>query len=626
MKITTVILFLSLFSAIYAQTIVVCDKPFDSPLYYTSYCETTGTVVGYYVDRVTCKYVNSTCPPKPDPVPAPATLIIKCPNGCPSPAPDAPNYLCADKTLPYQGGPYCNQDTCLWANRDCLKLDTTPRSGYCPFSEPKQCITVNKPCSWDSECADGQKCCDDSCGVTCKASVSTYVKPGNCPVLTGGIGICPITCDSDAACIGDQKCCTNDCGGKVCSSPVSDRRCTDDQCLTNSNLDVTASASIAVCPDGTIRTRLCANITGTCQFVYSKCNEIPPVVRPGYCPILPPTTITTQFADKINCSHTCEQDNNCEAGRKCCYFTDKVTNCGEIRVCAPIQERKCLVGGYRKMRCFLSDLLPSLYPNGYPTEPENGNLLPELCYRCIEGALCGWRLDRNECGWNDYMAQCLEKCAKIIQNSTIPDPCASRGPCQCLEQTANGCVWCQTEVKVVDSTSTVIREVPWGVCMKRESCNKCTLSRDTGGFSGAIVFDKPTNCDTLTSTDKDPSLLISDDRIKKIISEVVNGDFTEASLQEILTDLGIKDVIIDIVGQATTDGKKGRIQITITVTSTRTKDEIIADINKALSNRFSIEVSLITTNLEQTDGTTVKKRGSQQAGSSSFTNYGFFIS
>jgi len=148
--------------------------------------------------------------------------------------------------------------------------------------------------------------------------------------------------------------------------------------------------------------------------------------------------------------------------------------------------------------------------------------------------------------------------------------------------------------------------------MLKDSCNRCTSPRDSGGLAGTAYFTQPAECSTISTTTKDPSQLITDTTIRKIISDVTTGLLTEASLQEVITkDLGITDIFVEVIGQASSDGEKGRIQITITVTSTRTKDEFIGDVNKALSKRFSISITFITSSLEKTDAAAAKKRALQ---------------
>jgi hypothetical protein len=148
--------------------------------------------------------------------------------------------------------------------------------------------------------------------------------------------------------------------------------------------------------------------------------------------------------------------------------------------------------------------------------------------------------------------------------------------------------------------------------MLKDASNRCTSTRDSGGLAGTAYFTEPAECTTISTTTKDPSQLIPDATIRKIISDVTTGLLTEASLQEVFTkDLLITDIFVEVIGQASSDGEKGRIQITITVTSTRTKDEIIADVNKALSKRLSISITFITSSLEKTDAAVARKRALQ---------------
>jgi hypothetical protein len=120
---------------------------------------------------------------------------------------------------------------------------------------------------------------------------------------------------------------------------------------------------------------------------------------------------------------------------------------------------------------------------------------------------------------------------------------------------------------------------------------------------------------TLQPGSNSPADLIQDEEIKRIITDVSSGTFTASSYQIILTKLGITDVIVDIVGQPSCDDKNGKVVFTITITGSRTLTEYIADLNKALADRFGIKIDQIITILEAADTSAVKKRVGPSEGS-----------
>jgi hypothetical protein len=121
---------------------------------------------------------------------------------------------------------------------------------------------------------------------------------------------------------------------------------------------------------------------------------------------------------------------------------------------------------------------------------------------------------------------------------------------------------------------------------------------------------RPADCDLSTVPPglSNPADSISDSGIKKIISEVVDGTFTAGNFQKFLTNLGISDIVVDIVGLPSSKDGKGQIVLSITITGTRPLPEYIVDINLALSHCFSIKITQLTTHLEPVISNTPTKR------------------
>jgi len=346
---------------------------------------------------------------------------------------------------------------------------------------------------------------------------------------------------------------------------------------------------------------------GKCTWIPEKCPTVEPdIINPGYCPNLG----TIDLAP--DCTHICERDNDCSADRKCCYSSKTCTT----RTCTPSVDLRCLATGYRKMFCL--DEATRLARYGLdPTflQPEDGIYRPEECYRCAERAICGAVKDATvnapTCRWDPSFHTCLETCFKA-PNSTIL-PCSSRSLCDCLSSDA--CGWCQYTQSFTNSETLETRKVSIGVCMRKDNTNKCITSRDDGGLGGSVGLIRPDFCDNASRPDgfDNPAKIITDETIKRIINLVNSGEFTAASLQEVLTRLGITDVIILVIGQPAADGEKGRITLTIVILGSKLLEDYTKNLNQAVADRFGVKTTEVNTRLQKEE--TLTKRWHLAGGS-----------
>jgi hypothetical protein len=132
-----------------------------------------------------------------------------------------------------------------------------------------------------------------------------------------------------------------------------------------------------------------------------------------------------------------------------------------------------------------------------------------------------------------------------------------------------------------------------------------------------VIYTRPVDCDKTEVKDSfDPSVVGSGD-IKDIVKQVTDGKFSPSEFQKILDGLSITDIVVEVVGQPTCDGVKGKITVVITIVkSGRTKDQIRADITKALGKFFNIDITRIETTLQDAKNSATTKRSILQGGSS----------
>jgi hypothetical protein len=362
-----------------------------------------------------------------------------------------------------------------------------------------------------------------------------------------------------------------------------------------------------ICPgfvDRVPKTACRATDGGKCIWFQEKCPDVPPVVdHPGFCPLPVLATVTPVCSDS-----SCLNDSSCNADNKCCY--DK--NCN-VRKCTPSVDINCQRYDYRLAKCANRVDIEKMYPNGVPTvweRPSDNITLPDACYRCADNAICAAVLDTvtntHVCHWDETYGPCLEKCNNPPSPVPTPAPCAARSFCQCL--TDNNCGWCQYTENFFDET-LVARKVDVGVCIRKEISDKCTLSKDNGGPGGSVCVAEPDFCKL---TDKPPGFEnpadgISDGKIKKIISDLVSGDFTVESLQDVLTKAGVTDVIIKVILQPSSDGDKGRIKLTVVILGNKDESEYVKILNKAIADRCGVRVETVSTTIRKEDATGVKR-------------------
>jgi len=123
-----------------------------------------------------------------------------------------------------------------------------------------------------------------------------------------------------------------------------------------------------------------------------------------------------------------------------------------------------------------------------------------------------------------------------------------------------------------------------------------------------VIYTRPVDCDKPEVKDSfDPSVVGSGD-IKDIVKQVTDGKFSPSEFQKILDGLTITDIVVEVVGQPTCDGVKGKITVVITIIkSGRTKDQIRSDLTKALGKFFNIDITRIETTLQDAKAPTKKR-------------------
>jgi len=277
---------------------------------------------------------------------------------------------------------------------------------------------------------------------------------------------------------------------------------------------------------------------------------------------------------------------------------------------------RCLTTGYRRMFCL--DEATALLKFGADHDfsvPEDGILRPEACYRCAEKAICGPAKEASlaypTCHWDPAFFTCLKECLNTSDPTTTT--CASRSLCDCLKEP--DCGWCQYTQTFTDTETEEARKVAFGLCMRRDATNKCLASRTDGGLGGNIALERPKFCDNESRPDgfNNPADICRDETIKRIINAVNSGEFTAASLQEVLTKMGITDVIIHLVGQPSSDGEKGKITLTIIILGSKDISEYVDHLNRAIAERFGVKEVNVITRLEKE--ATATQRRFLQAGS-----------
>ena len=95
----------------------------------------------------------------------------------------------------------------------------------CPPLESDVAGACAEMCSGDSDCENGQKCCSNGCGHSCRDPMSIpYISPPlTCPERDTLTGICDMPPCEESNCPKGSFCCENPCGGKMCAEGV--RRC-----------------------------------------------------------------------------------------------------------------------------------------------------------------------------------------------------------------------------------------------------------------------------------------------------------------------------------------------------------------------------------------------------------------
>uniref|UniRef100_A0A672IUK3 WAP domain-containing protein n=1 Tax=Salarias fasciatus TaxID=181472 RepID=A0A672IUK3_SALFA len=123
------------------------------------------------------------------------------------------------------------------------------------------CGRRRRPCSHDSDCRRGRKCCNGPCGYVCTKPHARTIKlksqilfyhPGVCPrpTFTGFPRICPAvifpTCSGDSQCKRHEKCCDNGCA-RVCTSVIQDHPGVCPRPQYAKNPEFCARARFAIC-------------------------------------------------------------------------------------------------------------------------------------------------------------------------------------------------------------------------------------------------------------------------------------------------------------------------------------------------------------------------------------------
>jgi hypothetical protein len=309
----------------------------------------------------------------------------------------------------------------------------------------------------------------------------------------------------------------------------------------------------------------------------------------------------------VNCTalKTCKQDSDCgEVSQKCCAAGCEVTKCTKAVL------QKCVATGYRSMQCLDTDTYTKLYgTTGVPTEPPIGvPVLAETCYQCVQGAICA--SNGTNCGWSDAMKKCLATCSTPPTTPPPPAPCSALGVCKCM--TDPQCGWCHFSDSYTSLDKTTTSTIPLGRCLLASLFNKCTAETTAAGYAGTYISTKPTECTLASSSDntKDPATGITDEKIKAMMTQVIDGNVTALDLQKRLTDAGVTGILIVAVVPPFSDGGKMIFRVTITITSTtKTIDEARKNLNDAVVLYFGVDVKtqLATTDL-LAQSTPAKKR------------------
>jgi hypothetical protein len=461
---------------------------------------------------------------------------------------------------------------------------------------------MNDPCKNDDDCnvTTGYKCCADPCGITCRKPV--FPRAGFCPAVTiipedpnNVASICITDCEQDSDCEDPlKKCCTAPCGSLICTT-FEDIKSVE--CVVVDCDFVLVGATIInliprLCADGTIERWECRRVDGYCRNVWRKCPDIiPDIIHPGYCPA---SFIKTTL--NANCTSPCGRDNDCAPDHKCCFSTSQ---CEKLQ-CLPAVNRRCLAAGYRNNRCVDESIALTLSD----AAPTDGSILPDKCYRCIELVNCAAHEDF--CGWNpsDVYKRCISQCTQ--PDIPVENTCISRNPCECLK--SDNCSLCQFTRIFYDAEKNAFK-VPFTACIPRAISNKCIADSTADGFSGSLILTRPAECENPDVPKVfDPSLLTNNEVVKRIVQEITDGRFSAYDYQKVLEVLGIKDIIIEIVGESVCDEVRGKITIVITIVSgNRTLDEIKVDLTRAIKHFFEIPDNMvIKTTLEK--DTSSKKR------------------
>ncbi|XP_071963376.1 uncharacterized protein [Antedon mediterranea] len=269
---------------------------------------------------------------------------------------------------------FCLECTCRDGFFKCTD-QCARKPGECPDTGYYYYFDYHYECLLDSDCPNDERCCNGQClipdgsgtactyrgihlknGETyhetchfcickrgemhCDSSLCANEKPGTCPNIAGGVGICVTECNSDTECSGISKCCFNGCGD-VCVPPQEAGVMSSCYFEDNWHGDgeiFTSECGTCHCEDGTVlcRNPICPELH--CYdpvHVESKCCPICiEEGNPGYCPDIP-----TYSPSPSQCLSTCYYDNYCESDEKCCQ-----TSCGGYSCVQPVgldHEGKC---------------------------------------------------------------------------------------------------------------------------------------------------------------------------------------------------------------------------------------------------------------------------------------------
>jgi len=256
------------------------------------------------------------------------------------------------------------------------------------------------------------------------------------------------------------------------------------------------------------------------------------------------------------------------------------------RTCTPAVTQECVVTGFRNLLCLEKSVAQQLYPSGVAIAVPN-DPLPDACYRCIDQGHCS--SNGTQCKWTYSVAACINECIRSAAN----DSCWLLNPCDCLSEAA--CSWCQYGVTVSSTGSTTNTVINAGVCMRNTVANKCEAQYEAGGYEGNLITAKPPACTDSTVSPQlvNPAAVITDAKVKIIASSILSGGLRAIDIQIKLGLRDVTDVIVKEVISITSATATVSVTITFDITSTRTSDEVVVDINQAVSDHLEVDISAV---------------------------------